>query len=36
MLGVLPFLMGFQLVFNALLYDVQFGPKSTRELRGRW
>lgn len=32
MLGVLPFLMGFQLLLNALLYDVQFGPKSVREL----
>ncbi|HKU81161.1 MAG TPA: glycosyltransferase family 2 protein [Candidatus Tumulicola sp.] len=32
MLGVLPFLMGFQLLLNALLYDVQFGPKSSREL----
>jgi glycosyltransferase involved in cell wall biosynthesis len=32
MLAVLPFLMGFQLVLNALLYDVQFGPKSSREL----
>jgi dolichol-phosphate mannosyltransferase len=32
MLGVLPFLMGFQLVLNALLYDVQFAARSTREL----
>ena len=32
MLGVLPFLMGFQLLLNALLYDVQFGPRSLREL----
>ena len=32
MLGVLPFLMGFQLILNALLYDVQFAAKSTREL----
>lgn len=32
MLGVLPFLMGFQLLLNALLYDVQFAAKSTREL----
>lgn len=31
MLGVLPFLMGFQLVLNALLYDVQFTARSTRE-----
>ena len=35
MLGVLPFLMGFQLLLNALLYDVQFGPKSARELLPR-
>lgn len=34
MLGVLPFLMGFQLMLNALLYDVQFSAKSTRELLG--
>lgn len=32
MLGVLPFMMGFQLLLNALLYDVQFGPKSSRDL----
>lgn len=32
MLGVLPFLMGFQLLLNALLYDVQFAARSTREL----
>ncbi|MBV8345687.1 MAG: glycosyltransferase family 2 protein [Candidatus Eremiobacteraeota bacterium] len=32
MLGVLPLLMGFQLVLNALLYDVQFSARSTREL----
>lgn len=32
MLGVLPFLMGFQLMLNALLYDVQFAARSTREL----
>jgi dolichol-phosphate mannosyltransferase len=32
MLAVLPFLMGFQLILNALLFDVQFGAKSTREL----
>lgn len=35
MLAVLPFLMGFQLLLNALLYDVQFGAKSTRELLGQ-
>ncbi len=35
MLAVLPFLMGFQLVLNALLYDVQFAAKSTRELLGQ-
>jgi glycosyltransferase involved in cell wall biosynthesis len=35
MLGVLPFLMGFQLLLNALLYDVQFAAKSTRELLGQ-
>ncbi|MGB6741604.1 MAG: glycosyltransferase family 2 protein [Candidatus Cybelea sp.] len=35
MLGVLPFLMGFQLLLNALLFDVQFGAKSTREVLGR-
>jgi dolichol-phosphate mannosyltransferase len=35
MLAVLPFLMGFQLLLNALLYDVQFGPKSSRELLGQ-
>jgi len=34
MLGVLPFLMGFQLLLNALLYDVQFGAKSAREFFG--
>lgn len=34
MLGVLPFLMGFQLLLNALLYDVQFAARSTRELLG--
>lgn len=32
MLGVLPFLMGFQLMLNALLYDVQFAARSTREV----
>ena len=35
MLAVLPFLMGFQLILNALLYDVQFAAKSTRELLGQ-
>ncbi len=35
MLGVLPFLMGFQLLLNALLYDVQFSAKSSRELLGQ-
>jgi len=35
MLAVLPFLMGFQLVLNALLYDVQFAAKSMRELLGQ-
>ncbi len=34
MLGVLPFLMGFQLLLNALLFDVQFAARSTRELLG--
>jgi glycosyltransferase involved in cell wall biosynthesis len=32
MLAVLPFLMGFQLVLNALLHDVQFAPRVRREL----
>lgn len=35
MLGVLPFLMGFQLLLNALLYDVQFAPRTSRELHRR-
>ncbi len=35
MLAVLPFLMGFQLVLNALLFDVQFSAKSSRETLGR-
>ncbi|HEY1882753.1 MAG TPA: glycosyltransferase family 2 protein [Candidatus Cybelea sp.] len=35
MLAVLPFLMGFQLLLNALLYDVQFAARSTRELIAR-
>jgi dolichol-phosphate mannosyltransferase len=35
MLAVLPFLMGFQLLLNALLYDVQFAAKSMRELLGQ-
>jgi len=30
MLAVLPFLMGFQLLLNALMHDVQFSAKSTR------
>lgn len=33
MLAVLPFLMGFQLLLNALMYDVQFAPKTHHELR---
>lgn len=32
MLAVLPFLMGFQLVLNALMYDVQFSQKTSHEL----
>jgi hypothetical protein len=32
MLGVLPFLMGFQLILNALLFDVQFSARSSREM----
>jgi dolichol-phosphate mannosyltransferase len=32
MLGVLPFLMGFQLLLNALLHDVQFSARSSREV----
>ncbi|HZY99203.1 MAG TPA: glycosyltransferase family 2 protein [Candidatus Baltobacteraceae bacterium] len=32
MLAVLPFLMGFQLVLNALMYDVQFAQKTSHEL----
>jgi dolichol-phosphate mannosyltransferase len=35
MLGVLPFLMGFQLLLNVLIYDVQFSAKSSRELLGQ-
>lgn len=30
MLAVLPFLMGFQLILNALMYDVQFAQKTVR------
>ena len=30
MLAVLPFLMGFQLLLNALMYDVQFGAKTIK------
>lgn len=33
MLAAVTFLMGFQLVMNALLYDVQFGPKVERDRR---
>jgi glycosyltransferase involved in cell wall biosynthesis len=33
MLAVLPFLMGFQLLLNALMYDVQFSQKTEHELR---
>lgn len=32
MLAVLPTLMGFQLILNALMYDVQFAQKSSHEL----
>lgn len=32
MLAVLPFLMGFQLLLNALMYDVQFSHKTHHEL----
>ncbi len=32
MLAVLPFLMGFQLVLNALMYDVQFAQRTSHEL----
>ena len=32
MLAVLPFLMGFQLLLNALMYDVQFSQKTHHEL----
>jgi hypothetical protein len=32
MLAVLPFLMGFQLLLNALMYDVQFSQKTYHEL----
>jgi dolichol-phosphate mannosyltransferase len=39
MLAVLPFLMGFQLILNALMYDVQFAQRTAHELlvnvRGR-
>lgn len=35
MLAVLPLLIGFQLLSNALLYDVQFAPKTVRELKTR-
>jgi dolichol-phosphate mannosyltransferase len=33
MLAVLPFLMGFQLVLNALMVDVQFAQKTNRLTR---
>ncbi|HTU68868.1 MAG TPA: glycosyltransferase family 2 protein [Candidatus Baltobacteraceae bacterium] len=33
MLAVLPFLMGFQLLLNALMYDVQFSPRTQHELK---
>lgn len=33
MLAVLPFLMGFQLILNALMYDVQFSHKTHHELK---
>lgn len=40
MLAVLPFLMGFQLLLNALMYDVEFSKRTSHELlvnaRGRW
>jgi glycosyltransferase involved in cell wall biosynthesis len=32
MLAVLPFLMGFQLLLNALMYDVQFAQKTSHEI----
>ncbi|MBV8116621.1 MAG: glycosyltransferase family 2 protein [Candidatus Eremiobacteraeota bacterium] len=32
MLAVLPFLMGFQLILNALMYDVQFAQRTSHEL----
>lgn len=32
MLAVLPFLMGFQLLLNALMYDVQFSQKTYHEM----
>jgi hypothetical protein len=32
MVAVLPFLMGFQLVLNALMYDVQFAQRTSHEL----
>lgn len=32
MLAVLPFLMGFQLILNALMFDVQFAQRTDREL----
>lgn len=35
MLVALPILIGFQLLLNALMYDVQFAPKTVRELGTR-
>ena len=35
MLAVLPILIGFQLLSNALMYDVQFAPKTLREMGTR-
>jgi dolichol-phosphate mannosyltransferase len=32
MVAVLPFLMGFQLILNALMYDVQFAQRTSHEL----
>ena len=34
MLAAVPFLMGFQLLLNALMYDVQFSQKTYHELKG--
>jgi dolichol-phosphate mannosyltransferase len=35
MLAALPFLLGVQLLLNALMYDVQFAPRTARELGKR-